>query len=417
MCSGGCGPSSCNCRAVVVSTGPKGDTGASAYQAWLALGNSGTEADFINSLQGAQGVQGDPGATGATGAAGAAGADGVDGENAFTTLTIGFNQPAVGANVFVQDTTGGFGFIGLGQIIQMETGGFYRAASVPSAGNTIVNLTNLGYAADAFGFPGNAAPGAAIATGVKVSPGGVRGPAGATGATGPVGPAGAAGAAGAAGTDGSTTTFGTELPNTLAPGVGNVGDYRIRVSAGTPAVLLDMWVKIDNTPTWNLVGSFPNAGGSDDQTFTAVKTSTQPIPFTNTDTLVTVENDSVSPGRDPSGVWNGSVCTFTAAATAIQVVARDFSMRRSSGTQVVTFTAHIYHRPFSTGIDVSIGSATFVYTGAAETTITNPLIVSSTTNFAIGDQLRLVIDPSVAPTDTFNVVITPAALRFYTQAI
>lgn len=47
----------------------KGDTGASAYQVWLANGNTGTEAQYLASLKGAKGdsVKGDPGATGASG--------------------------------------------------------------------------------------------------------------------------------------------------------------------------------------------------------------------------------------------------------------------------------------------------------------------------------------------------------------
>jgi hypothetical protein len=71
--------------------GDKGDVGAaganglSAYGVWLALGNTGTEQNFIDSLKGAKGDpgatgvqgpkgdQGDPGATGATGPQGAKG--------------------------------------------------------------------------------------------------------------------------------------------------------------------------------------------------------------------------------------------------------------------------------------------------------------------------------------------------------
>ncbi|WP_375584262.1 hypothetical protein [Cyclobacterium xiamenense] len=41
--------------------GDTGDPGPSAYQAWLDLGNSGTEQDFINSLKGDKGDQGDAG--------------------------------------------------------------------------------------------------------------------------------------------------------------------------------------------------------------------------------------------------------------------------------------------------------------------------------------------------------------------
>lgn len=42
----------------------KGDDGASAYQTWLSLGNSGTEADFLASLKGADGVDGTNGTNG-----------------------------------------------------------------------------------------------------------------------------------------------------------------------------------------------------------------------------------------------------------------------------------------------------------------------------------------------------------------
>ena len=48
-------------------TGPKGAAGTSAYELWLSLGNTGTEEDFIESLRGP------------TGGAGVDGSDGVDG--------------------------------------------------------------------------------------------------------------------------------------------------------------------------------------------------------------------------------------------------------------------------------------------------------------------------------------------------
>ena len=54
-------------------SGGEGAAGASAYQLWLAQGNTGTVADFLNSLIGA------PGAQGATGPAGAQGVPGNDG--------------------------------------------------------------------------------------------------------------------------------------------------------------------------------------------------------------------------------------------------------------------------------------------------------------------------------------------------
>jgi hypothetical protein len=62
--------------------GPTGNNGQSAYQIWLSLGNTGTEADFINSLvgpQGAHGIQGNTGAQGPQGPIGLTGATGPQG--------------------------------------------------------------------------------------------------------------------------------------------------------------------------------------------------------------------------------------------------------------------------------------------------------------------------------------------------
>ena len=60
-------------------TGPAGASGNSAYDVWLAAGNTGTQADFFASLQGASGPQGPIGFTGLTGPAGAPGVNGIDG--------------------------------------------------------------------------------------------------------------------------------------------------------------------------------------------------------------------------------------------------------------------------------------------------------------------------------------------------
>ncbi len=82
--------------------GPAGNDGAdglSAYETWLALGNTGTETDFINSLTGPQGPQGPQGPAGNDGATGPqgpqgiqgpAGNDGADGLSAYETwLALG----------------------------------------------------------------------------------------------------------------------------------------------------------------------------------------------------------------------------------------------------------------------------------------------------------------------------------------
>ena len=52
------------------ATGATGSNGLSAYQLWINAGNTGTESQFLASLQGPTGTQGIQGATGATGATG-----------------------------------------------------------------------------------------------------------------------------------------------------------------------------------------------------------------------------------------------------------------------------------------------------------------------------------------------------------
>ncbi|MEX2589387.1 MAG: hypothetical protein WD334_04220 [Chitinophagales bacterium] len=82
--------------------GQDGADGESAYEVWLGLGNTGSETDFINSLEGPagadgqdgatgpQGPQGDPGPQGPQGPPGADGQDGADGESAYETwLSLG----------------------------------------------------------------------------------------------------------------------------------------------------------------------------------------------------------------------------------------------------------------------------------------------------------------------------------------
>lgn len=68
----------------------------------------------------------------------------------------------------------------LGQTLYVQTAGFMSVAAI--GGATSVTLTNLENAATGI-YAANAAPGAAIPNGSKVSPGGVQGPAGAAAAS------------------------------------------------------------------------------------------------------------------------------------------------------------------------------------------------------------------------------------------
>lgn len=185
MCSGACA-GDCNCAASV-PRGPRGFQGPPGATPTITIGtvtalppgstptvtNTGSDLEAVLNW----GVV--TGNTGATGATGAAGTNGTPGVNAFTSITGSYTQPDVGDNVSV--TFLDASWIGVNQIIYIETGGYYLSTG-PATGNT-KTLTNLGY-------PGNAAPGFVVLNPLvlqpvpKVSPGGYRGPDGATGASG-----------------------------------------------------------------------------------------------------------------------------------------------------------------------------------------------------------------------------------------
>ena len=66
-------------QGVAGQDGVDGQDGASAYELWLANGNTGSQADFLASLVGADGADGQDGSQGVQGVAGQDGQDGVAG--------------------------------------------------------------------------------------------------------------------------------------------------------------------------------------------------------------------------------------------------------------------------------------------------------------------------------------------------
>jgi hypothetical protein len=160
------------------TNGTNGTDGLSAYQIWINAGNTGTQADFLASLQGAQGIAGTNGADGATGLQGPAGANGADG-------ATGAQGPA--------GTNGTNGADGL------------------SAYQIWLNAGNTGTQADFL----------ASLQGAQ----GIAGTIGADGATGPQGPAGANGIDGATGSQGPAGTNGTN-------GADGLSAYQIWLNAG-----------------------------------------------------------------------------------------------------------------------------------------------------------------------------------------
>ncbi|MEO1208300.1 MAG: hypothetical protein AAFX78_02040 [Cyanobacteria bacterium J06638_20] len=208
-----------------------GSYGASAYQIWLAQGNSGSQADFLNSLigvqgpagvdgadgtQGPQGIQGEPGSAGppgpeglqgiqgpagVNGADGAPGADGADGADGRTILnSSGVPSSGLGADGdFYLDTSTNI-------LYGPKTSGAW------GSGISLVGPQGPAGANGADGSQGlQGDPGPA-------GPQGIQGPAGADGADG------TPGADGADGTDGKTVRSGSGAP---ASGLGVDGDFYI----------------------------------------------------------------------------------------------------------------------------------------------------------------------------------------------
>ncbi len=102
-----------------------------------------------------------PGPRGATGAAGAPGAAAAAGQNAFTTTTAAFVMPSAGNTVTVPVSS--TAWVANGQTVFIEGAGYFTA--------TVLSPVSL--SATALAVPTNTAAGVSIASGAKVSPGGV----------------------------------------------------------------------------------------------------------------------------------------------------------------------------------------------------------------------------------------------------
>ena len=102
-----------------------------------------------------------PGPRGATGAAGAPGAAATAGQNAFTVTTAAFIMPSAGNTVTVPVSS--TAWVANGQTVFIETAGYF----------TVTILSGTSLSATALAVPTNATAGTSIASGSKVSPGGI----------------------------------------------------------------------------------------------------------------------------------------------------------------------------------------------------------------------------------------------------
>jgi hypothetical protein len=196
-------------------SGPQGVAGQSAYDLWLAQGNTGTAQDFLNTLvgpsgpQGIQGIQGISGTNGTNGATGPQGPQGIQG---------------VAGPSGASGTAGPAGAQGL-------TGPNGRSAYEIAVLNGFVGtetqwLLSLVGATGPQGIPGT--NGANGATGPQ-GPQGIQGPTGNDGATGSQGPIGLTGPQGIPGTNGANGATG---PQGLIGLTGPQGPQGIQGPAG-----------------------------------------------------------------------------------------------------------------------------------------------------------------------------------------
>jgi hypothetical protein len=190
--------------------GPKGDDGLSAYQVWLSLGNTGSEADFLASLSGPagapgpQGPQGDPGPQGAQGVQGPQGA----GLTIIGSVTNSGNLPVPytgnTGDGYIDQSTGNL-WIWDGS--QWNNVGNIVGPAGPqgeSAYQVWLSQGNSGTVNDFLSsLTGPAGPAGAAGAQGPAGPAGAQGPQGNAGPTGPTGPAGAAGPQGPQGPAGS----------------------------------------------------------------------------------------------------------------------------------------------------------------------------------------------------------------------
>ena len=98
---------------------------------------------------------------------------GAAGQSAYTTTTTSFTVPAAAASVTIAVVSSDW--MAIGMVVFIESAGYYSVAAIGST--TAITVQNLGYT-------GNAAAAATIATGRKVSSGGVQGSGGSGGSGG-----------------------------------------------------------------------------------------------------------------------------------------------------------------------------------------------------------------------------------------
>jgi hypothetical protein len=214
---------------------------SSAYQIWLAQGNTGTTQDFLNTLVGPSGASGQAGAAGIQGPIGPTGPQGIQGPIG----PVGTQGPQ--GIQGLTGATGPQGPIGLTGP-QGPTGATGATGLTGPAGSTgLTGATGAQGPTGATGATGLTGPaGLTGAIGAQ----GIQGPQGPIGLTGPQGPTGATGLTGASGLAGAQGIQGVAGTNGTNGAVGPTGSQGPQGVQG-PTGLVASGTTAGNTPYWN----------------------------------------------------------------------------------------------------------------------------------------------------------------------
>lgn len=414
MCQCGSTDSECGCESVVLPV-IRGANGASSYELWLSLGNTGTLQDFFDSQVGADGANGLSAyevavANGYVGTEAAwlltlrgnngnPGINGIDGTSPIYTLAQDFTMPdfdGVATAVLTDPPT----LFQIGQPVFLAGAGTLRVIGFPSQFTIELMNPNVNWDLSVpsnpslSGVPGNTAAGNVIPAGNKVVPGGRPGKT----VVGPPGTSipGDTGADGADGLAGATILFLNADPNTQPSSYGAEDDI-----VYDDSVLGEwrIWQKTAPT-TWTLRGTI--AGSSvpavNAQVFRVGKAANQPIPVGSGASTVMQFELSTGSGRYNGGWWNGSSYNAQSGITTpMTFIAENIRIFRTTGSgETITFEIDI-------DIDGVVVEAQNMVITSPATEVILPVITTGPEAVTSSSVVKVVIKPSGAPTEQWYV--------------
>lgn len=413
----GCGSSQCGCKNVRVPRGPRGLAGASAYQIWLGLGNTGTEADFIEAITGNDGSPGGTGSQIFSGSGAPGGGLGSAGDWYFDNgtpgdITVYQNQGGtwVQVNAITSGDDGAPGTDGDGVVVTSGSGNPSGTPDIPTlyvddAAQVLWNWNQNTSSWDNLGS-------------IRGDDGG-QGPAGNDGyspqiLTGNDAPASGLGNDNdlyldvanfgrvgiytkSSGTwtlettlSGSQQLFGSGAP---ASGLGWEGDVYWNI-ADTAAVSI---YKKTGPTTWALQFTFTQGAGGG-YLFRAEVGADQYLANSTGAQTLNFGDDATLPNYDQGDTWTTFQWTAPSAINNIKFVLNNLTLRRDTASQAVDYTINIIHR--SGGTTTTRATAVMQF-DVAEQQDSLAVLETALFNVIAGDQVYVTATASVSPTNQF----------------